>query len=314
MIRRTEQSLQRVADEIEKYGYAGAAMRLGITRETVRRYGRLFKQVVGRSFTVPDAPAPSPVGAKILMIDIETAPGIVRTHSYFKTTYGASMVVRHPFMLCWAAKWYGQDGILFDRISDAGGDDRKISASLSEIVASADMIVAHNGRAFDVAFLSARLCAHGLPPIRPVRVYDTYRAARSCFKFAHNSLEGIARTLGIGSKLPHRGDEMWKGCEAGDLTSWGEMEEYNVHYVVLLEGVYTRLRTFDPRHPNLALFWPDDGSIRCPRCQAAGSMKEDVRGCTTNLSVFPLFRCEGCGAWLRSGVREEREAVLRGVL
>lgn len=274
--------------------------------ETVARYYRKCKEKIAGPRKLRD-------GAKILLFDIETAPGIVRTHSYFKANHGASMVVRFPYMLCWSAKWFGQDGVLFDRIKK-GEDDRGICESLTKIIEQSDMVVAHNGKAFDTVFLNARLAVNGLDPVRPVRQYDTCRAARQCFRFSHNSLEGLARSMGIGKKLPHRGDEMWKGCEEGDKDSWDEMEAYNINDVLILEGVYERLRAFDPRHPNLALFWPDTGNIRCPRCQAAGTMKENSRGCTTSLCVYPLFKCKSCGSWLRGGTRDKREPVVRGVI
>ena len=58
----------------------------------------------------------------------------------------------------------------------------------------------------------------------------------------------------------------------GDKKAWKLMCDYNIQDVVLLEKVYLKLRGWDERHPNTALW---GNVIGCPNC---GSDNKQKRG------------------------------------
>jgi len=310
-----ETSIERVAQIAKaaaRHGYDGAADVCGVSRETVRRTCRMWK-ASGNALSVPSFTARNAqkVGARILAFDIETSPTLCYTWDFWKASIHPEQILEDSRVLCWAAKWVGCDGVLYRRSKD-WRNDRDIVAELSELLGSADIVVAHNGKSFDVARVWARMAHHEIQPPPPFKVVDTVLLARSAFNFPHNSLAGLARYLEIGAKAEHEGFGLWVKCMADDADAWGRMEAYNIQDVLLLEEVYQRLRPYDKKHPNVALYY-DDCDLRCVRC-GAKALKESASPAYTAISEFPLFQCESCGAWCRSGTRTKREPVMRSVL
>lgn len=293
-------------------GYEAAAKQLKIKKETVRRSCRRWK-AAGNKLDIQARfiEAAPKVGARILVFDIETTP----IKGYFWRTHDENIhpeqILEDSRVLCWAAKWVGADGVAFMR-GDDWRDDKLVVSELADLMGTADIVVAHNGKAFDVAHVWTRMAMYGISPPPPFKVVDTLRLARQVFHFPHNSLAGLGRYLGLGEKKAHEGFSLWTKCMAGDKDAWGRMEGYNIQDVLLLESVYLRLRPYDKRHPNLALYY-EDGGMRCVRCGSA-SLKESTKAAYTELSEFPMFQCNSCGAWCRSGARNKSESVKRTVL
>lgn len=211
-------------------------------------------------------------GPRILLFDIETAPEIVYSWGRWKQNTGVSQVIQRSYMLCWSAKWLGskevlwdsipmthaKDGTIIDRFEYDPKDDYNIVRSIWLLLDSSDVVVAHNGIKFDIAYLNSRFAFHGLGMPSPFKVVDTLKVAKKYFRFPSNSLAELAEYLGVEQKKGNTDFSLWKGCMEGNVESWEEMIKYNVQDVEVLEGVYYKLRDYDKSHPNLGLYYDGD--------------------------------------------------------
>jgi hypothetical protein len=205
---------------------------------------------------------------RILFLDIETAPIIMAAW----TTYEANAVwvERDTFILSFAAKWAHERSVKtyalpdYKRYKTHKHDDKHLVHDLRDMLDAADIVVAHNGDAFDIKKIRSRMLVHRLQPPSHFKTVDTLKVARTC-KFDSNKLDNLGRYLQEGRKIPNTGAALWRGCCAGDAKSWRIMRRYNAQDVLLLERVYERLKPWMPNHPNLNLY---TSASACPTCQS----------------------------------------------
>lgn len=234
----------------------------------------------------------------ILFFDIETTPNLAWI--WGKYEQNAIDFERTSHLLSFSAKFQGKKIITKGLIDYKGyvrnkEDDKALVRDLWHLLDKADIVVAHNGRAFDTKKANARFSFHKMGPPSPYQIVDTKEMSKRHFNFTSNSLNDIADYLGIGHKLETGGFELWKKCMAGDRSAWAKMKKYNAYDVVLLEKVYNRLLPWSKPHPNLSILM--EGMV-CPRC---GSKKLQSRGDArgTMSTVYARFQCQTCGGWGR---------------
>jgi len=254
--------------------------------------------------------------ARILIIDIETAPFLAYTFRRWKANIGQENVEKEGYILCYAAKWFGDDNIIFSRVQEPESDF-EIVKEMKTLIDQADIVVAHNAVKFDMPTIATRMLFHGMTPFAPHKVVDTLKIAKQQFRFPSNSLESIAAYLGLNEqKMKHSGFGLWKRVMQMDEEAWNEMEEYNIQDILVLEKVYEKLRSWDKFAPNMALY---KGSV-LPRCVVCASDKlENLDKLShTALSSFHTMRCKCCGKVMRTrhNVRskEEMQATLTNVM
>ena len=230
---------------------------------------------------------------KIALIDLENSPIIGAAWEMWDTDI--LWIEQDWYLLSYSVKWLGgkhytktlTDFPLFKREKN---NDRDLVKSLWKVFDEAEILVAHNGNAFDIKKAHARFITHNLPPHSPFVAVDTLSEARKIAKFSSNKLDSVCATLGIGHKLPNTGKDLWKRCMKGDRRAFEEMREYNAHDVVLLEKLYLHLRPWMKTHPNLRLF---DGKVGCPIC---GSQSVQRRGVEHKLTYdVQRLSCNSCG-------------------
>jgi len=237
--------------------------------------------------------------AKILLIDIETSP--IRAYTWgpmWETNL--IEVIEQSTILSYSSKWFGGK-IITQGWPDYKGykagvkDDTAIVKDIWNLLDEADIVIAHNGKAFDVKTINARFLVHGLKPTSPYKIIDTKTEIKKYFRLPSNSLDNICDYFGLGRKLEHEGFGLWKKCEAGDQASWKRMMRYNKHDTVLLNSLYELIRPWMRNHPSVAALIekPD----QCPNC---GSKKCQARGWSrTKTRKYRRFQCE-CGAWYQA--------------
>jgi hypothetical protein len=247
---------------------------------------------------------------KILIIDIETAPTVAYVWGLFDQNISIDQIKQDSYVLCWAAKWYGKREILFDSIKNYPlfkknpTSDLEIAKSAHKLMSEADIIVAHNGDRFDIKWLNYIFLKHGLDPVPPFKTVDTLSVAKGNFLFTSNKLDFISQRLGVGSKVKHEGFGLWVKCMAGDNDAWKRMEKYNKGDVVVLEGVYTKLRPFMKRHPIIRKEQAKDFTKKCPLCS---SFKLEKNGFLINLTGrFQRYKCLDCRRWTHDKKPTER--------
>lgn len=238
---------------------------------------------------------------RILYLDIETAPSIAAIWSLYNNYLSPDMLQGEWYILCYAAKWEGEDEVFYDAAWNYPRfwrtDDRKdggVVETLWQLLDEADVVIAHNGRKFDVKKINTRLITLGHTPPSPFRTIDTFLIAKSKFAFSSNKLDYIAKVLKIGEKLSHEGIKMWFRCMAGDPEAQAKMIDYNIRDIDVLVGVYKKLRPWASAVPNLASY--QDAEVHaCPICMSTNVKKRGVlRG---GVHPYQRYRCNDCGAW-----------------
>lgn len=231
---------------------------------------------------------------KLLLLDIETAPHTVFAWGLYDQDISIDQIVSPGYTLSWAAKWYGKPGILFSSVKRDGPD--KMINSVHALLNEADAVCHYNGTKFDIPTLNKDFLVRGIKPPAPYHEIDLLMTARRRFRLASNKLDYVARVLGLGQKVKHKGMELWKKCMDGDPAAWAVMEKYNKQDVVLLERVYEALLPWIKNHPNRALYQHSPDCV----CNNCGSKNLERRGFSkSKTNTFQRFQCRDCGTWLR---------------
>jgi hypothetical protein len=282
-----------------KYG-CGRAVEAGKSRcRTCRRHDKAEQR--------PSLVRPG--GPRVLLIDIETSPNLVYTWGLWNQNIGINQIVEPTRMLCFAAKWLGEPGVMFHRAtSDA--DQRSLVAAAYDLLDEADVVIHYYGSRFDVPHLYREFLVHELAPPSPFKQVDLKFAVSKRFKFPSNKLQFVSQAIGLSGKEETGGFDLWRGCMNGDSKSWKTMEKYNRRDVTLLEEVYEHLLPWIPNVPHRHLY--DAGAGDCPNC--GGNDVYEAGLYRTPLSVFTKYRCTDCGSWFRSSKRVSGTTMQAAVL
>lgn len=246
------------------------------------------------------------MGAKLLFLDIETAPILMTSWSMRSPEASAVWVERDTFILMFSYKWADEKQVKtvclpdFPRYKRSKYDDKDLCRALHSLLDQADIVCAHNGDAFDIKKINSRLIVNGFEPPSPYKTIDTLKIARSAFKFDSNKLDNICRYLGEGRKIPNTGAALWRGCVDGDLKSWATMRRYGKQDTAILARAYDRVKPWAKSHPNMNLYKAFQDKPGCPTCT---STKTQRRGTAVKLTAkYYRFHCQDCGAWF-SGMK-----------
>jgi len=228
----------------------------------------------------------------VIAWDIETTHNIVAAYSIGEYRIAPSDIIQERYMISAAWTELGTGRVrAVSVLDDPDGTDRTIVETLLNVFGSADAVVAHYGDKFDMRFFNSRVIYWGFDPAPPLIQIDTYKIARSKFKFNSNKLDYLGQYLGLGRKTRTDG-ELWRRCLRGEKKAIREMVAYNKQDIVLLEAVYERLAPFGPNKVNYNL-WSDIDC--CPHC---GSTKLHSRGKRhTTTRTYTRYQCQDCGKW-----------------
>ena len=224
------------------------------------------------------------------MLDIETSPMTALVFGLWDQNINFKNILTEGTVLCWAAKWYGSDEILFDSIHQS--KPRAMMKAMHELLTEADAVVTYNGINFDHKHINAQFLLHKIKPPSSYKQIDLLRTIRQKFKFPSNKLDYVTRRLKIGKKIDHEGMELWQKCMAGDDKAWKRMRLYNETDVLIMEQTYKRLLPWIKAHPNHNLF----SDYEC--CPSCGSESLQRRGRTVSIvGAYQRYQCQSCGSW-----------------
>lgn len=226
---------------------------------------------------------------KILSLDVETFPQTILAWTSYEAN--ALAVVEPSKICCYSAKWLDGKQVTKGLIDCKNQkSDKELVVELWDLLDQADIVVAHNGKRFDLPRINTRFLLHGLPPPSPYKVIDTLRTTKQVFGMESYKLDSICSFLSIGKKNNPYGFSLWTGCMAGNTLAWRRMKSYNRNDVLLLEELFLRIRPFI-KMPNVS-----SGSS-CPRC---GEHSLQSRGTVrTTTREYKRFACTSCGGWSR---------------
>lgn len=254
--------------------------------------------------------------AKVLILDIETAPIRAYVWGIWQQNVGTHQIQSDWFCLTWAAKWLFEDKVYSGKLKPkevANQDDKRIIWGIWNLVNEADIVIAHNGAKFDMPKLNSRFIINGLNPPLPYQIIDTLVHIRRQFGFTSNKLDYVNKLLNLERKKDTN-FELWENCMKGNANALSEMEEYNVQDVRILEETYLQIRPWIKPHPNMGLFILDEKEHRCPNC-ASDKLTEQGKNYNTTANVYILMRCDNCGASSRkrlgsANIKQKRHLLI----
>ena len=236
----------------------------------------------------------------IVCIDVETSPLVAFSWGPMWKT-NLIEIIKHTRIIGFSLRYLKGEHIT-KALPDYKGykpnelDDKRMMKEIWHFLNGADIVLAHNGRAFDTKLINARLLYHGFPPPSPYKLIDTRLEFKKYIRLPSYSLNNICDYFGIGRKLEHEGFPLWKKCMVGDEKAWRKMKRYNTKDVILTEKLYLLLRPFMKTHPSVSVF--TGTGIECPKCN---SKNLQSRGMTRNkTTAYRRIFCKDCGGWSRT--------------
>lgn len=233
-----------------------------------------------------------------LYLDIETAP----SKGYFFDLYKEGNIVEiieEWYMLSVGYQWEGEKtkclALPDFKGYKPGSGDYKLVKALWDLLNEADIVVAHNGDAFDIPKSYARFAFHKLSPPKPFKTIDTLKIARKHFEFTSNRLDALAKYFGYGGKEVHTGKHMWLGCMNGNMNDWKNMKKYNIRDVDLLKKVEQHLLPYATNIPNISILMNVENG--CPACGSENLRKEGTD--ITQTGRVQQYQCKDCKKWSR---------------
>jgi hypothetical protein len=229
---------------------------------------------------------------KVLFWDLENSPNIIAAWDVYDTS--AVWIEEEAHLLSFVAKWL--DGpIIVKGLPDyplykkEPHNDRELAKDVRKLLHEADLVIAQNGDKFDVRKANAAFFKHGIPPPSPYETVDTLKQSRKNFYWPTYNLNDAVKRADVGEKIKTDKD-LWRRCEAGDMTAWKSMLKYNKQDVIILEKYYLKLLPWIKNHPHFKDNKPD-----CPNCN---STNVQGRGQGFNkLGKVQRYQCMNCGAW-----------------
>ena len=249
------------------------------------------------------AKAPNPV--KILYFDIETTLAKSYHWGQWQQNLSVKQQIQESHMLSHAWAW--GDGEVYSSVLTPeevlNQDDERIVYEIWSLLDNCDVVVAHNGKRFDVKKVNGYFLKYGLPKPSSYKVIDTLEIAKKHFNLPFKSLEYLAKFLNVELKQDSGGIQTWIDCDRGDPEALATMEFYNRGDVVTLREIHNKLKGWDNNGVNIALY-NDNHDALCTHC---GS--DDISVITDKFAYTPnrkyqLFRCNSCQAPLRSNTKE----------
>jgi predicted RNA-binding Zn-ribbon protein involved in translation (DUF1610 family) len=234
---------------------------------------------------------------KIAVLDIETAPYVSYHWSLWDQNIALNQIIEERSIMTFAYKPIGGKVEVSTVREKRPRDDKSLLQYLWTLLDSTDIVIAQNGKKFDLPIINARMVMHGMKPYSPVKVIDTVQVAKQ-FGFTSKKLEWLAKWLTDTEKDDHKqfqGMDLWRACLDGNPRAWKAMVKYNKQDVVATEKVYLALRPWMTNHPNVGVY---TGAMHA--CPACGSTHVQQRGTEkTQSSQYHRYQCQNCGKWSR---------------
>lgn len=229
---------------------------------------------------------------KILLLDIETAPNIAYVWGANKQYINPEWLAATGYILCWTAKWLGEDEVMFKRLQK--GKPLSLLGPIHKMLNEAHVVIHYNGKKFDIPTLNKEFLLHGMAPPAPFKQVDCLLTMWNTFLFPANKLDYITKVLGIGEKIRHSGPQLWIDCMADKEEAWKRMEAYNRHDVTLLEKLYVRLLPWIKAHPNIGAML---GVPACPNCGSEEFRRDGAH--LAQVMKYERYQCGSCNSWFR---------------
>ena len=227
---------------------------------------------------------------KLLFFDIETSPNLAYVWGQYEQNVIKQVKESEIISIAW--KWLDGKKIYSLCLGDLRGNkEKELVKTLHTLINDADVVVAHNGKRFDIRMANRAFIRYGLTPPSPYKIIDTLTVIKNKFKLNSNHLNDVGEYFNVGKKVETGGFGLWIGCMANKKSSWNTMKKYNRGDVELLEKVYKKILPWIDNHPYLNL----ENLFTCPNC---GSTHLQSRGWSiSTMFKSKRYQCVECGKW-----------------
>jgi hypothetical protein len=182
---------------------------------------------------------------KVLILDIETRSLTVKTFGLKDQNIGLEQVLDDGGILCWSAKWLGEDKVFFEETKAVKSKEKVILKKLKKLMDEADIILGQNSQKFDVPIIMGLFLYYGLiDDVREFKQIDTLKMSRSKYKFLSHKLQYMSNKLCEVKKQTHAkfpGMSLWMEYEAKNPAAFIEMKKYNMADVQATEELFLKL-------------------------------------------------------------------------
>lgn len=249
---------------------------------------------------------------KILVLDIENGPNIAAVWGLWDQNISTDMLHEASSVICFAAKWLGDDEVFF--FSDYhDGHENMVNAAWS-LLDKATAVIHYNGDAHDIKHLNREFLLAGKVPPSSYENIDLLKTIRRRFKFPSNKLDYVAQRLGVGKKVKHPGYSMWKDAIYGNAkekaAAWELFRTYNIGDIYLTEDVYTLIRGWINNHPVIHIAQDLDVPT-CYKCGGTQLVDEGIH--IVGSYIYPSYFCPGCDSWLRGTKNVGKISNVKGI-
>lgn len=245
---------------------------------------------------------------KIFIFDVETAPMRAYVWKRFKENISLPQTISESFMICWSGKFLGDDEVFGSCLTPTemkDGNDKRIVERLRNYLDMSDLVIAYNGKSFDIPYTNTRCLVNHIAPYKPIQVIDPYIDAKKTFRFSSNSMDEIATMLGVDNKLS-TDFMLWRKCMEGDKESLDYMFKYNQKDVLVLEDIFIEMRPW-LKMPSICGYFDDKNC--CVSCGSDDIEKLEGKFFYTPFGKYQLYRCKDCGKIFRDNVNLNMKKV-----
>lgn len=290
------------------------AKELGVAKSTVSDFLRKeFKGATSDLNTNPHTltSKTKQTQPRVLFLDIETSQMLMGGWGLWNQNYSIEQIEKDWDIISYAAKWRDEDDVMYNDISEDTED--VLLEELWNLLNEADIVIAHNGRKFDLKKIRARMIIKGFLPYSPVRVIDTLEVCKKEFGFTSNKLAYLTQTLckthikSTHNKFP--GYVLWSECLKGNTEAFDEMRSYNQVDVTSLSELYDIISPWSSTLPVFEVYTDDVVD------------NEDwvsVGYHYSNLGKYQKYRNVKTGQWRRGRVnllsKEKRASLLANIV
>lgn len=231
---------------------------------------------------------------KIIIWDIETTPMINYTWNLYPNYISHDAIIQDWSLICACYKVLGEKEVHALAIKNVN-DDYEVVSKLRDVLASADIIIHHNGDKFDMKKLNTRLIYYNLPPLPKITTIDTVKEYRKVAAFSSNKLDYLSSFLTGSGKL-HTDFSLWKRIMNGDKKAVKEMVAYNKVDVLKTEEIYGRIVPYMKNPPHLGAMYGHDKNLSCKSCGSANVKLNGVRYTAAGVKKQEV-KCRDCHSY-----------------
>ena len=171
-----------------------------------------------------------------------------------------------------------------------------------------DEAVAHYGKKFDIKFLNSRMSIYDLPPLKPIKLIDTWRILKDKFMLITNKLDSAINFFNCPYAKPSLGWPIWRRVSLGDRKAHKILRHRCRYDVLSLAWLYKhKLRVHATGTVNRSLAHDKESvadheiksqllKANCPSCGVKGSLKREGYRYTQTTTKVQLS-CRKCCKW-----------------